>query len=143
MTDISEEPSATLIVRMLFTLLISQYRSTFNRFIKIRNLYGFLLMTKRITILQTGCPSFVCWDNYSIHSTNITSVKIRKQYDFLTGTVQNGLIYLYELNSTNGLNNRTLDRILRRSVQQGHIYMEPGSLWELNRICSRAFRPHT
>ena len=33
----------------------------------------------------------------------------------LAGTVQNGLIYLYELNSTGGLNNRALDGILRSS----------------------------
>ena len=76
----------------------------------------FLLITKQITILQTDCSSFVCWDNYSVHSTNIISVKIRKQYEFLAGTVQNGLIYLYELNSTDRLNNRTLDRILRSSL---------------------------
>ena len=80
MTNISEEPFATLIVRMLFALLISQYRSTNKIFVKIRN--SFLLMTKRITILQTDCSPFVCWDNYSAHSTNIISVKIRKQYDF-------------------------------------------------------------
>ena len=39
-------------------------------------------MTKGITILQTDCSSFVCWDNYSVHNTNIISVKIRKQYEF-------------------------------------------------------------
>ena len=76
MTNISEEPFAILIVCMLFALLISQYRSTNKIFIKIQNLYSFLLMTKRITILQTDCSSFVCWDNYSVHSTNIISVKI-------------------------------------------------------------------
>ena len=81
MTNINEEPFATLIVHMLFTLLISQYRSTNKIFIKIRNSYGFLLMTKRTTILQTDCPSFVCWDNHSVHGANIISVKIRKQYD--------------------------------------------------------------
>ena len=34
---------------------------------------------------------------------------------FMAGTVQNGLIYLYELISTDGLNNHTLDGILRSS----------------------------
>ena len=82
MTNISEEPFATLVVRILFALLISQYRSTNKIFIKIRNSYRFLLMTKLITILQTDCSSLVCWDNYSVHSTNKISVKIRKQYDF-------------------------------------------------------------
>ena len=72
-------------------------------------------MTKQITILQTDYSSFVCWDNYSVHSTNKISVEIRKQYNFLAGTVQNGLIFLYELNSTDGLNNRTLDGISRSS----------------------------
>ena len=78
MTNISEEQFATLIVPILFDLLISQNKVL----IKIRNSYGFLLMTKQITILQTDCSFFVCWDNYSIHSTNIVSVKIRKQYEF-------------------------------------------------------------
>ena len=82
MTNISEEQFATLIVPILFALLISQYSSTNKILIKIRNSYGFLLMTKGITILQTDCSSFVCWDNYSVHSTNIISVKIRKQYEF-------------------------------------------------------------
>ena len=82
MTNLSEEPFFTLIVRMLFALHISQYRSTNKIFIKIRNSYGFLLMTKRITVLQTDCSSFVCWDNFSVHSMNIISVRIRKQYDF-------------------------------------------------------------
>ena len=116
MTNISEEQFATLIAPILFALLISQYSSTNKILIKIRNSYGFLLMTKGITILQTDCSSFVCWDNYSVCSTNIISVKIRKQYGFLVGTVQNGLIHLYELNSTDGLNNRTLDGILRSSL---------------------------
>ena len=116
MTNISEEQFATLIAPILFALLISQYSSTNKILIKIRNSNGFLLMTKRITISQTDCSSFVSWDNYSVHSTNIISVKIRKQYEFLAGTVQNGLIYLYELNSTDGLNNRTLDGILRSSL---------------------------
>ena len=80
MTNISEEPFVTLIVRILFALLIN--RSTNKIFIKIRNSYSFLLMTKRITILQTDCSFFLCWDNYSVHSTNIISVRIRKQYDF-------------------------------------------------------------
>ena len=78
---ISEEQFATLIVPM-FALLINQYSSTNKMLIKIRNSYSFLLMTKGITILQTDCSSFVCWDNYSVHSTNIISVKIRKQYEF-------------------------------------------------------------
>ena len=83
MTNIlSEEQFATLIVPILFALLISQYSCTNKILIKIRNSYGFLLMTKGITILQTDCSSFVCWDNYSVHSTNIISVKIRKQYEF-------------------------------------------------------------
>ena len=82
MTNISDEQFATLIVPILFALLISQYSSMNKILIKIRNSYGFLLMTKGITILQTDCSSFVCWDNYSIHSTNIISVKIRKQYEF-------------------------------------------------------------
>ena len=73
MTNISEEQFATLIVPILFTNKI---------LIKIRNSYGFLLMTKGITILQTDCSSFVCWDNYSVNRTNIISVKIRKQYEF-------------------------------------------------------------
>ena len=81
MTNISEEQFATLIVPILFALLISQYSGTNKILIKIRNSYGFLLMTKGITILQTDCSSFVCWDNYSVHSTNV-SVKIRKQYEF-------------------------------------------------------------
>ena len=81
MTNISEEQFATLSVPILFDLLISQYSSTNKILIKIRNSYGFLLMTKQITILQTDCSSFVCWDNYSVHSTNIISVKIRKQYE--------------------------------------------------------------
>ena len=82
MTNISEEQFATLIVPILFALLISQYSSTNKILIKIRNSYSFLLMTKGITILRTDCSSFVCWDNYSVHSTNIISVKIRKQYEF-------------------------------------------------------------
>ena len=82
MTNISEEQFATLIVPILFALLISRYSNTNKILIKIRNSYGFLLMTKGITILQTDCSSFVCWDNYSIHSTNVISVKIRKQYEF-------------------------------------------------------------
>ena len=82
MTNISEEQFATLIVYMLFAWLISQYSSTNKTSIKIRNSNGFFLMTKAITILQTDCSSFVCWDNYSVHSTNIISVKIRKQYEF-------------------------------------------------------------
>ena len=81
MTNISEEQFATLIVPILFTLPISQYSSTNKISIKIRNSYGFLLMTKGIIILQTDCSSFLCWDNYSVHSTNIISVKIRKQYE--------------------------------------------------------------
>ena len=118
MTNISEEQFATLIVPILFALLISQYSSTNKILIKIRNSYGFLLMTKGITILQTDCSSFVCWDNYSVHSTNIISVKIRKQYEFFgRNRTKNGLIYLYELNSTDGLNNRTLDGILRSSLR--------------------------
>ena len=32
--------------------------------------------------------------------------------------IQNILIYLYELNSTDGLNNRTLDGILRSSLEE-------------------------
>ena len=107
MTNISEEQFATLIVRILFALLIGQYKRTNKIFIRIRNPYCLLLMAE-----QTDCSSFVCWDNYSLHSTNKISVKIRKLY----GTVQNGLIYLYELNSTDGLNNRTLDGILRSSL---------------------------
>ena len=83
MTNITEEQFATLILPILFALLISQYSSTNKILIKVRNSYGFLLMQiKRITILQTDCSSFVCWDNYSVHSTNIISVKIRKQYEF-------------------------------------------------------------
>ena len=80
MTNISEEQFATLIVPILFALLISQYSSTNKILIKIRNLYGFLLMTKGITILQTDCSSFVCWDTYSVHSTNIISVIGIEQY---------------------------------------------------------------
>ena len=75
----SEEQFATLI---LFPLPISQYSSMNKILIKIRNSYGFLLMTNWITIWQADCSSFVCWDNYSVHSTNIIPVKIRKQYDF-------------------------------------------------------------
>ena len=116
MTNRSEEQFATLIVPILFALLISQYSSTNKISIKIRNSYGFLLMTKGITILQTDCSSFVCWDNYPVHSTNITSVKYGNSTNFLPGTVQNRLIYLYELNSTDGLNNHTLDGILRSSL---------------------------
>ena len=82
MTNISEEQSATLIVRILFALFISQYESTNKIFIRIGNPYCLLLMTKRITILQTDCSSFFCWGNYSVHSTNKISVKIRKLYDF-------------------------------------------------------------
>ena len=82
MTNISEEQFATLIVPILFALLISQYSSRNKILIKIRNSYCFLLMTKGITILQTDCSSFVCWDNYSVHSMNIISVKIQKQYKF-------------------------------------------------------------
>ena len=82
MTNISEEQFATMIVPILFALLISQYSSTNKILIKIRIRTVFLLMTKQITILQADCSVFVCWDNYSIHSTNIISVKIRKQYDF-------------------------------------------------------------
>ena len=51
-----------------------------------------------------------------IHNTNKISVKIQKQYDFLSWTLQNGLVYLSELNSTDGLNNHTLDGILRSSL---------------------------
>ena len=82
MTNISEEQFATLIVPILFALLISQYSSTNKILIKIRNSYGFLLMTDRITILEIDCSSFVCLDNYSVHSTNVISDKIRKQYEF-------------------------------------------------------------
>ena len=82
MTNRSEKQFATLIVPILFVLLISQYSGTNKILIKIRNSYGFLLMTKGITILQTDCSSFVCWDNYSVHSTNMISVRIRKQYEF-------------------------------------------------------------
>ena len=82
MTNISEEQFVTLIVPILFALLVSQYSSTNKILIKIRNSYGFLLMTNRITILQTDCSSSVCWDNYSVHSMKIISVKIRKQYEF-------------------------------------------------------------
>ena len=88
MTNISEEQFATLIVPILFALLISQDSSTNKILIKIRNSYGFLLMTKGITILQIDCSSFVCWDNYSVHTTNIISVKTVRI--FLAGTVQNG-----------------------------------------------------
>ena len=116
MTNISEKQFATMIVPILFALLISQYSSTNKILIKIQSSYGCLLMTKRITILQTDCSAFVCWDNYSVHSTNIISAKIRNSTNFLAGTVQNGLIYLYELNSIDGLNNRTLDGILRSSL---------------------------
>ena len=45
-------------------------------------------------------------------------LKYENSTNFLAGTVQNGLIYLYELNSTDGLNNRTLDEILRSSLTQ-------------------------
>ena len=83
MTNISEEQIATLIVPILFALLISQCSSTNKILIKIRNSYGFLIMTIQITILQTDCSSFVCWDNYSVHSTNAISVKVRKQYEFV------------------------------------------------------------
>ena len=67
MTNINEKPFATLIVCILLMNKL---------FIQVQNLYGFLLMTERITILQTDCSSFVCWDNYSIHSMNKISVKI-------------------------------------------------------------------
>ena len=82
MTNITEEQFAALIFPALFILLISHYRSTNKILIKIRNSCGFLLMTKQTTILQTDCSSFVFWDNYSVHSTNIISVKIRKHYEF-------------------------------------------------------------
>ena len=117
MTNISKEPFATLIVPVLLALLISQHRGTNKIFIKIGNPYCLLLMIKWTTFFQTDCSSFVCWDNYFVHSTNKISVKIRKPYDFMAGTVQNGLIYLYELNSTGGLNNRTLDTKLRSSLK--------------------------
>ena len=86
MTNTSEEQFATMIVPILFALLIGQYSSRNKILIKIRNSYCFLLMTRGITILQTDCSSFVCWDNYSVHSTNIISVKIRKQYEFFGWT---------------------------------------------------------
>ena len=82
MTNRSEEQFASLSVHTLSTLLISQYKSTNKIFIRIGNPYCLLLMTKGITILQTDCSSFVCWDNYSVHSTNKISVKVRKLYDF-------------------------------------------------------------
>ena len=81
MTNTSEEQFATLIVPILFALLISRYSSTNKILIKIRNSYGFLLMTKGITILQTDCSSFVCWDTYFVHSTNVIFTKIRKKYE--------------------------------------------------------------
>ena len=65
MTNISKEQFATLIVRILFALLIGQHKSTNKIFMRIGNRYCLLLMTKR-----TDCSSFVCWDNYSVHSTN-------------------------------------------------------------------------
>ena len=82
MININEEQFATLIVPILFALPIGQYSCTNKILIKVQNSYGFLLMTKRITILQTDCYSFLCWDNYSVHSTNIISVKIRKHEFF-------------------------------------------------------------
>ena len=53
------------------------------------------------------------WNNYSEYSTNIICKTVRLS---LAGTVQNGLIHLYELNSTDGLNDRTMDGILRNTL---------------------------
>ena len=74
MTNTGKEPFVTLIVPILSVLLISQYRST--------NSLKYEIALFVITIFQTDCSSFVYWDNYSIHSMNKTSFKIRKPYNF-------------------------------------------------------------
>ena len=103
MTNIRVEPFVTLIVHILFVCSL------------VYSLEYEIVMIKRITIFQTDCSSSVYRDNYPVHSTNKTSFKIRKPYDFMGGTVQNGLIYLYELNSTDRPNNCLLDGKLRSS----------------------------
>ena len=116
MTNISEEQFATLIVPILFALLISQYSSTNKILNKIRNSYGFLLMTNQITILQTDCSSFVCWDNYSVHSTNIISVKIRKQYKFFGWNRTKRTDLFVRIEQYRRTKHRRLDEMLRSSL---------------------------